>query len=49
MTTIAREAIRKLALRVSKDPTSASVDDARKLARAFLLLTEGRIPGAERV
>lgn len=40
----AKEAVRKIALRVARDPTSASVDDARKLARAFLLATDGRLP-----
>lgn len=39
-----REAIRKIALRVAKDPTTATVEDARKLARAWLLQTDGKLP-----
>jgi len=44
MTTIAKDAIRKLAMKIAKDPTSATVDDARKLARAILMLVDGRLP-----
>jgi len=34
----ARDAIGKLARRIAKDATQASVEDARKLARAVLML-----------
>lgn len=44
MTKFANEAIRKLAHRIHKDPTSANVEDAKKLARALILLTEGKLP-----
>jgi hypothetical protein len=41
---LARDVMRKLALRILKDPTSANVDDARKLARAILILVDGKLP-----
>lgn len=44
MTKFASDVIRKLARRVHEDPTSATVDDAKKLARALILLTEGKLP-----
>jgi len=44
MTKFANEAIRKLARRIHEDPTRATVDDAKKLARALILLTEGKLP-----
>jgi hypothetical protein len=39
-----KDLMRRLALRVYKDPTSANVDDARKMARAILLLVDGKLP-----
>jgi hypothetical protein len=44
MNGLARDVMRKLALRIFKDPTSANVDDARKLARAVLILVDGVLP-----
>lgn len=44
MTKFASDVIRKLAHRVHEDPTRATVDDAKKLARALILLTEGKLP-----
>lgn len=44
MTALARDAMRKVALRVYKDATAASVEDARKMAKALLLLIDGRLP-----
>lgn len=41
---MAKDAVRKLALRVAKDPSAATLDDAKKLARAVLLLVDGRLP-----
>ena len=34
----------KLAARIHKDPTSATVDDVRKLVRIVLMLTTGKVP-----
>lgn len=39
-----KEAIAKLARRVYADPTSAKTNDAIIMARALLLLIEGRLP-----
>lgn len=39
-----KESIRKIALRVAKDPMRATVDDVRKLSRGVLLLVDGRLP-----
>jgi hypothetical protein len=44
LTTIAKDAIRKTAMRIFKDPTSATTDDAKKLARSILLLVDGKLP-----
>lgn len=44
MSPAAQHVVAKLAARVAKDPTSATVEDARKLARAVLLLTTGKVP-----
>ena len=44
MTLAGREVVRKLAARIHKDPTAATVEDARKLAKAILLLLDGRLP-----
>lgn len=44
MTKLASDVMRKLAHRIHADPTRATVDDARKLARALILLTEGKLP-----
>jgi hypothetical protein len=38
----AQHVIAKVAARVAKDPTSATVEDARKLAKAVLMLTGGK-------
>ena len=39
-----KDAIRKVALRVAKEPMRASLDDVRKLARGVLMLVDGRLP-----
>lgn len=44
MTSMAKDAIRKVAMKIAKDPTSATTDDAKKLARAVLMLIDGRLP-----
>jgi hypothetical protein len=44
MTTVAKSAVRKLALKIARDPTAATVEDARKMARAVLMLIDGRVP-----
>jgi hypothetical protein len=43
MTLHTRDVMRKLARRIAADPTSATTTDASKLAKAFLLLLDGRI------
>ena len=40
----AKHYVLKLAQRVVKDPTSATVDDVRKLAKAWVLLVTGKAP-----
>lgn len=45
MTSYSKEAVRKIATKVYLDATSATTDDARKLARAILLLLgDGKLP-----
>jgi len=44
MTSMAKEAVRKVAMKVFRDPTSATLDDAKKLALGFLLLADGKLP-----
>ncbi len=44
MTRYGNEAINKLAHRLYKDPTSATTDDLKKLVRAWLLASEGKLP-----
>ena len=44
MSALARKIIAKLAHRVHEDPTAASVEDAKKMAAALLLLLEGKLP-----
>lgn len=39
-----KEAISQIAHRVVRNPTSATLDDVRKLARAWLIQTEGGLP-----
>lgn len=39
MSPAAQHVVAKLAARVAKDPTRATVEDARKLAKAVLMLT----------
>lgn len=39
-----KNAVRKIAARVFRDPTAASVDDARKLSAALLMLIDGKLP-----
>lgn len=39
-----KNAVRKIAARVWKDPTAANVSDAKKMAAALLLLFDGRLP-----
>lgn len=41
---MAKQAIRKVAARVHRDPQKATLDDIRKLARAWLLEVDGRLP-----
>ena len=44
MTSLAKDAVRKTAMRIYKDPTSALTADAKKLAVAVLLLLDGKLP-----
>lgn len=44
MSSIARKALAQLARKIHEDPTRATVDDAKKLARGLLILLEGRLP-----
>jgi hypothetical protein len=44
MTTYSKEAIRKTAMRVYRDKTAATLDDAAKMAAAILLLLDGKLP-----
>lgn len=46
MTSLARDAVRKVAMRIYRDATSATTEDARKLAKALLLLIDGKLPNA---
>ena len=41
---MSKDAARKVAMKVYRDVTSATSDDAKKLARAVLLLIDGRLP-----
>lgn len=41
---MAKQAIRKVAARVYRDPTSATTDDLKKLAAAWLLECDGKLP-----
>ena len=41
---MAKTAIRKIAVRVYRDPQAATRDDIEKLARAWLLEVDGRLP-----
>lgn len=42
MSPAAKHVLAKLAARIAKDPTSATVADAAKLAKAVLMLTGGK-------
>lgn len=42
---MAKDAIRKVAARVHRDPTAASLDDLKKLAAYALLSIDGKLPG----
>ena len=44
MSPMAKDVIRKLAARIHRDPTAATIEDARKLAAAVLMLVDGRLP-----
>jgi hypothetical protein len=44
MTSFSKDMIRKLATKIHKDPTSATTEDAKKLARSILLLMDGKLP-----
>jgi hypothetical protein len=44
MTTYSKDAMRKIALKIYKDATSATTEDAKKLAKAWLLMLDGRLP-----
>jgi len=44
MTALAKDAIRKVATKIYKDGTAATLDDTKKLARAVLILLDGRLP-----
>jgi hypothetical protein len=39
-----KESLRQVAIRVAREPMRATLDDVRKLARGFLLLSGGDIP-----
>lgn len=39
-----KDTVAKHAARMLKNPTAATTDDVRKLARAVLLLTTGKVP-----
>ena len=39
-----KAAIRKVAARVHRDPTSGTVEDLRKLAAFALLIVDGKLP-----
>lgn len=39
-----KESLRKVALRVARDPLRATLDDVRKLSRGVLLLVDGKLP-----
>jgi hypothetical protein len=41
---MSKDAIRKVALKIFRDGSSATSDDAKKLARAVLLLVDGKLP-----
>ena len=41
---MSKDAARKIALKVFRDVTSATTDDARKLAAAVLMLVDGKLP-----
>jgi len=41
---MAKDIARKVALKIYKDPTSAGIEDVKKLARIVLLLVDGRLP-----
>lgn len=40
----ARDYIRQTAMRVHRDPTAATLQDAKKMAAALLMLLDGRLP-----
>ena len=42
---MAKTAIRKVAARVHRDPQAATLDDIKKLAAAWLLEVDGKLPG----
>lgn len=44
MTAFSKDAVRKVATKVYLDATSATTEDARKLAKALLLLLDGKLP-----
>lgn len=48
MSSVARRALAVLARRIHADPTCATVEDAKKLARGLLILLEGRLPDVDR-
>lgn len=41
---MAKDVVRKHAMKLYKNPTAATVDDVRKLVKAVLLLVDGRLP-----
>lgn len=44
MTRFANDIITKLCRRLYKDPTSATTDDVKKIVRAWLMASEGKLP-----
>lgn len=49
MSPMSKDILRRLALRLYKDPTAASIDDVRKLVAGVLMLVDGKLPERRRV
>lgn len=47
MSPVSREAIRKIAARLHRDPQTATIDEIRKLAAGWLLRIDGEVPDDE--
>jgi hypothetical protein len=48
MSPIAKDAVRRHALRLHADPGKATLDDVRKLVNAVLMLVDGTLPKVQR-